>query len=231
MTQDVDLEQMERKAYVAYFQDGLWDILIGVLAAAWAITPLLSDLGLSDIWSGVIFLPFFALGYAVFWAGKRLVTRPRMGRVRFGPKRKARLTTIGVVASALLTVALVIGIVASMSRTTPGWIYPAAFSAVLLVGFSLGAYFLDFPRLYLYGALLALCLPVGDALFRYAGVAHHGWPVTFGFSAAVMLLIGVALFARFVRRCPRPAEGPLQQGARCPVARFFGKETHHDTGC
>jgi len=213
MTQDVDLKQIERKAYVSYFQDGLWDIVIGVLTAAWAVGPLLGDLGLSDLWAGGMLLPFAAVAYAVFWAGKRFATRPRMGLVRFGAKRKARLTKIGVVTSALLTVALVVGIVASMSSITSGWVYPAALSAVLLVGFSLGAYFLDFPRLYLYGALLALCLPAGEALFRYAGVAHHGWPVTFGFSAAVMLLIGVTLFARFVRKCPRPVEGAPQQGS------------------
>lgn len=207
MTQDVDLKQIERKAYTSYFQDGLWDIVIGLVAAAWAVAPLLSDLGLSDIWGGVIFLPFFALGYAVLWAGKRFVTRPRMGLVRFGPKRKARLTKILAVTTALLTVGLVVGIVASMSSTTSGWVYPAAFCGVLLVGFSLGAYFLDFPRLYLYGALLALSFPIGEVLFKYAGVAHHGWPTTFGVSAAVMLLIGVTLFARFVHKYPKPGNG------------------------
>jgi hypothetical protein len=207
MTQDADLKQIERRAYVSYFQDGLWGIFIGLVAAAWAVGPLLSDLGLSDIWSGVIFLPFVAVAYAIFWAGKRFVTRPRMGLVRFGPKRKARLTKILAVTAALLTVGLVVGIVASMSSTTSGWVYPAALSAVLLVGFSVGAYFLDFPRLYLYGALLALCFPVGEVLFRYAGVAHHGWPITFGVSAVTMLLIGVTLFAQFVRKYPSPVEG------------------------
>lgn len=207
MTQDADLKQIERRAYVSYFQDGLWDIVIGLVAAAWAVGPLLSDLGLSDLWVGAIFLPFSAVAYAIFWAGKRFVTRPRMGLVRFGPKRKARLTKILAVTTALLTVGLVVGIVASMSSTTSGWVYPAAFCGVLLVGFSLGAYFLDFPRLYLYGALLALSLPIGEVLFRYAGVAHHGWPATFGASAAVMLLIGVTLFTRFVRKYPRLVEG------------------------
>jgi len=213
MSQDVNMKQIERRAYTSCFEDGLWDIAIGLFAAAWAVAPLLSDLGLSDIWSGVIFLPFFALGYVVLWAGKRFATRPRMGLVRFGPKRKARLTKILAMATALLTVGLVVGVVASMSSTPSGWVYPAAFSAVLLVGFSVGAYFLDFPRLYLYGALLALCLPVGEILFRYAGAAHHGWPATFGVSAAVMLLIGVTLFARFVRKYPRPVEGAPEQGS------------------
>ena len=209
MTQDVDLKQIERKAYTSYFQDGLWDIVIGVLVAAWAVGPLLSDLGLSDIWSGVIFLPFVAVAFAVLWAGKRFITRPRMGLVRFGPKRKARLTKVGLMTSALLAVGLIVGLFASMSSTTSGWVHSAALCAVLLAGFSVGAYFLDFPRLYLYGALLALCLPVGEVLFRYAGVAHHGWPATFGVSAAVMLLIGVTLFARFVHKYPLPVQGEL----------------------
>ena len=207
MTQDADLKQIERRAYMSYFQDGLWDIVIGLVAAAWAVGPLLSDLGLSDIWSGVIFLPFAAVAYAIFWAGKRFVTRPRMGLVRFGPKRKARLTKILAVTTALLTVGLVVGIVASMSSTTSGWVYPAAFCGVLLVGFSLGAYFLDFPRLYLYGALLALSFPIGEVLFKYAGASHHGWPITCGVSAVTMLLIGVTLFTRFVRKYPRLVEG------------------------
>ena len=67
MSQDVNMKQIERRAYTSCFEDGLWDIAIGLFAAAWAVAPLLSDLGLSDIWSGVIFLPFFALGYVVLW--------------------------------------------------------------------------------------------------------------------------------------------------------------------
>jgi len=37
--------------------------------------------------------------------------------------------------------------------------------------------------------------------------SHHGFPVTFGITAAVMIVIGLFLFVRLLRDNPLPVEG------------------------
>ena len=44
MPVDTDLKRIQRKVYLSYFKDGLWDILLGVFFAGWGIM-VTSDFG------------------------------------------------------------------------------------------------------------------------------------------------------------------------------------------
>ena len=76
---------------------------------------------------------------------------------------------------------------------------------IFLIGFSTAAYFLDFPRLYVYGLLCALGTPIGEWLYQNMGASHHGYPIVFGTLAGVMILTGLVTFARFLQNNPLPA--------------------------
>jgi hypothetical protein len=41
MNKPASLKEIEKKAYLSYFQDGLWDLSWGIWFAAWAIAPAL----------------------------------------------------------------------------------------------------------------------------------------------------------------------------------------------
>jgi len=86
-----------------------------------------------------------------------------------------------------------------------GYMVSFAFSLTLLVGFSLAGWLLDFPRLYLYAVLLFAAIPVGEWLYQNMGAGHHGYPIVFGFSAGLMISLGLVLFIRVLR-------SPLPQG-------------------
>jgi hypothetical protein len=81
------------------------------------------------------------------------------------------------------------------------------FGMLLLMGFSLAAYFLDFNRLYIYGLLVSLSPLVGEWLWSRGYAAHHGFPITFGASAGIMILVGLTIFVRLLRDNPVPTEG------------------------
>ncbi|MCJ7813777.1 hypothetical protein MUP95_10735 [bacterium] len=58
----LNLKELEKKAFRSYFEDGLWDIFVGIILLQFFVIPLyISDLGLGDFWSAVIFLPVYMI--------------------------------------------------------------------------------------------------------------------------------------------------------------------------
>jgi hypothetical protein len=219
MSQDISLKELERKAWRSVFQDGLWDLYLGTLLMALAILVLLAKTNMPEGRLMPIHLGLMGLAMLVLWAGKRLITVPRMGRVKFGPRGKARRRK----ASVLLAISVLVGVVVfvfTMLALKGNWpeglplrfIIPAVWAMNMLVLFSLGAYFLDYERLYLIGVLYALPVPVDFWLHELTGV-NLGF-IAFAVPAAVILIMGLVVFVRFLRDYRPPAkEGPPAEGA------------------
>jgi MFS family permease len=189
------------------YSDGLWDFFLGCFVLMFAVAPLLSG-GLGDFWSSAVFLPFWALVYLAVRLLRKRVVAPRLGTVKFGRARKTKLRKFSVVMLAVNVVALILGFVAASNvGRISGQAVTPFFGLVFLAGFSAAAYFLDFPRLYLYGFLMGLSPLVGEWLWARHLASHHGFPVTFGVTAAVMILVGLVLFVRLVRDNPVLVEG------------------------
>jgi hypothetical protein len=206
MSQTINLKELERKAWRPVFQDGLWDIFLGLLLLAMAIGALLSDIGVPEAWSTTIYVTLMVLSMLILWAGKRFITLPRMGRVTFGPKRKTKLNWVRVVL--LLSVLVGAGVsVAGLAvrGNRPEWLnttffFPAAWVVNAMVVFSLGAYFLDFNRLYLIGVLYALPVPLDIMFHKFASMDLTFFAI--GVPAMVILIIGLVVFTRFLRDYP-----------------------------
>jgi hypothetical protein len=201
MSQSISLKQAERKVFTTAFQDGLWDVFIGCFVLIFAIAPFLSTV-LGDFWSSVVFLPFWALVYLAIWLVRRFVVTPRIGLVRFGSSRKAKLSRFTAIAVAVNALGFVLGVVAAQMSGKPGWMFLTPFGLLMLTVFSLAAYYLDCTRLYLYGVLTALSPLVGEWLWACGRVSHHGFPITFGTTAAIMIIIGLIKFALLLRDHP-----------------------------
>jgi len=211
MAQNLDLKELERKAFRSTFQDGLLDIFLGAVLLLFAVTPLLTDLGLGDFWSSVV----MGCGWLVAWLGlalaKRHVTVPRMGRVKPGPARRARHSRM----IAISTVVLFAGVLAGFAvyllpqpdTRLLDWLVPALLGLVTFGMFSLCAHLLDLPRLYGYGVLVGLAAPAGELAYRHGAAAHHGWPIAFGIAGSAIVVVGAVTLARFVRAFPVVREG------------------------
>ena len=207
MSQPISLKEAERKAFRTTYNDGLWDIFLGCFFLMFAIGPYLSPT-LGDFWSSVMFLPFWGLVFLVLWLVRKYVVSPRIGVVKFGPARRTKLAKFSVVMLVVNVVALILGLVAAMSfGSVPGQMISTIFGLMLLIGSSMAAYFLDFNRLYVYGLLVGLSPLVGEWLYSHGKAAHHGLPVTFGSSAGIMILVGLARFLHLLRNNPAPIEG------------------------
>jgi hypothetical protein len=206
MEQQIDLKELERRVWTSFYDDGLGDILLGCVILMFALAPLLSDIGFGDFWSAFVFLPFWAVVCILIVLLRKRVVIPRMGLVGFGRERKKRLIKFNILMFVVLSASLILGIVSLRGSMTHAWVHSLRFIAIMLVGFGLAGYFLGFARLYVYGILAALSIPVGEWLYSHAGIPHHGWPITFGFTAGAVIVTGVIFFVRFLRNNPWPRE-------------------------
>ncbi|MDH3196826.1 MAG: hypothetical protein OEO21_01165 [Candidatus Krumholzibacteria bacterium] len=205
MSERISLKQAERRAFTAAFEDGLWDIFIGCVVSMFAIAPFLSA-RLGDFWSSAVFLPFFAAVFLVIRALRKHVVVPRIGRVTFGAARKAKLMRFNFVMLAVNIGALALGAFAAVKfRSMSGWLIALMFALILLTGASLAAYLLGFRRLYLYGLMLAVSPLVGEWVWVNKGATHHGFPITFGVTAGIMIFTGLVIFVRLLRHSPLPS--------------------------
>ncbi len=203
----LDLKQIERKAYRSTYQDGVWDIYVGLIAAGLAIYVHRPESGYSAA-NLAWFVATFIVAQVFFWAAKRFITLPRMGQVRFGEIRQHKKKTLAIVLG--IVVLIQTGVV---GLTTFGWLNPnlgaklfgevslehLAVSALgsLFVGppMLFIAYINDFPRGYYSAILLAL------AVFL---MIYFNQPVYALIVAGLILVPGVVLFIRFLRQYPVP---------------------------
>lgn len=211
MSTQISLKEIERKVFQTSFDDGLWDVFLGSFFSMFAGAPFLSA-SIGDFWSSAIFLPVWVVVYLVIWWLRRNVVAPRIGTVKFGPARRAKLTRFTMVMLAFNFIMLLLGSLAALTfGRSSGQLTSMVFGLMLLVGFSLAAYFLEIPRLYLYGLLFALAPPIGEWLWQNGYASHHGFPLTFGLLSALMTVTGLVIFFRLLRDNPLP-NGEVNSG-------------------
>jgi hypothetical protein len=160
MQRGLCLKEAERRAFLLYFRDGLWDLFLGLVLLGLTAAVYLEEVGLgSSSWWMLI---GFALAVGVFLAGKWWISLPRMGLVRWGQKRKANLRRgVGILALWLLAGLLLFllkerGILPQQPQlplAAVAWLFSC------LGAFSMGAYLADLPRLNLYGLIYAVAFP------------------------------------------------------------------------
>jgi len=205
MSDRINLKEADRKVFTASLNDGLLDIFLANFVLMFAVAPFLS-VYLGDFWSSFIFLPFWGVIYLVLRWIRVHIVNPRIGTVKYGPIRKKRITLFTIVMLVLNTIFLILGVIAFAMPGGSGWRITLVFSGIMLIIFSLAGYFLDLTRLYVYGLMLAMSIPVGEWLYQNRGASHHGFPVTFGFAAAIIFLVGLVKFITLVRDNPLPPE-------------------------
>ena len=196
MNAQESLKDLERRAYRSTFQDGIYDIMFGIIFLIFAWIPILEYLNVSRL----IGYAFLIIPILLPFIGKRMITIPRMGLVEFGPKRKTRsrillYVGLGVV---LLTLPLFIIMLAQGISGRMGWLLIAIFAAPIFI---IAVFSLDFPRLFIYSAFLLAGVVEAEFLVAYLGEPLNSI-IAFGLPGAIILTIGTAMFVEFIRQYP-----------------------------
>ena len=124
MSTTLNLKELEKKAWRSTYQDGLWDIYYGLIVICMGFFIYRPESGYSP--ANIIFMTVMMLGcYGLFWAGKRYITLPRMGQVKFSPARKKRTRKL-----TLLLVGVILVQVGFVLVQILAWVNPA-FGAIV----------------------------------------------------------------------------------------------------
>ena len=209
----ITLKELERKAFRSTYQDGLWDIYFGLIVICMAIFLHRPATGYSPF--NIVLMSISLIGaYALFWAGKRFITLPRMGQVKFGEKRTRRKKTLVLVLGVVVLIQVTFLVIQIVAWRNPGFgdtlntflqekdamDLAVATIGSLFVGPSmiLIAYFMDFPRGYFIGVMMAL------AVFLMILLNQPIYSIIIGILIA---LPGAVLFVRFLRKYPLHGKG------------------------
>ena len=206
MNENIDLKKIEKKAWTSYFQDGLWDILLGLILLNFGIAPLIEDItGITYLLSYNVVL---IVAFIIFYSGKKYITTPRLGKVKFSAERKTKQkkTTL-VVALSVLFGLIVFAFAATDFLSFKTTIYFGAilFGINAVIVFSVMAFFLDFNRLYVYGWFFALSIVIVEISRPYVSSTFDNI-IGFGIFGGIILLIGIAYLIRFIQKYPLQTE-------------------------
>jgi hypothetical protein len=198
MNKNIDFEKLQRRVFLAYQQDGILDLLVGINATGFALSMLMDS---------VVFLSLGAMSVILYILLKQRITIPRFGFVDFGRDRTvSRRLTILVAIGVLVFITFLAG--AILPRMNPSPVTKALldqYHMVIISGMVFGlpcaivALLLGPRRFYLY-ALLAVGLP---ALGGFFGTETYLPMLTLGL---LVTATGIWLLAKFMQRYPLDEE-------------------------
>jgi len=158
MSETIDLKSLEKKAWRSTFQDGLWDIYFGLIIMGLGLAPLGRFLGLPET-IGVLMLVFSwdMAAMLIMFLGKRFITKPRIGYVKFGKIRKKRNKLLAVflgINVGLTVIIFIFTLLGMFQLSLPGYMVMLVIGLLFITTpFSFIAYFIQLKRVYLYALL------------------------------------------------------------------------------
>lgn len=193
MQVDADLRKLVRRTYLSFFQDGLWDIFLGLFIVGWGV-GMLTDMAYLV---GSLFVCF----YFIIWGLKRWLTYPRIGYVKLGDKEKKIRLGISIVLGIMVLIGLVFAF-AFITDERPQWLmdyFPLIFSGMLAVvvsgiSISLGVY-----RFLVY----AMIIFIAGSIHQWSDIK---WAYTYTGAGSLIGLIGIIVLVRFIRHYPKQTE-------------------------
>lgn len=202
--EQINLREIEQRAFLTYHQDGLFDIAIG-LGIAWFGAAMAYNLfylaGMMPV--AIMFL---------YLAVKRKITYPRIGAVEFSRQRRETTQLLIFLMVLGFAFSLLVGWIFLMiqSGSLPPFLEVALESLAIyyrivlgVIGAAFAAFFAHLTgltRFYRYASLIL-------AVFLAAHFLDISLPFVLNFAGLVITASGAFLFARFLQENPVPVEG------------------------
>ncbi len=216
MTGLADFGNVERDAFRKFYEDGLFDLFLGLMMGILALGHVVADWSGSEILAYLVFGCLALVLVAILKMTRLRLLRSRLGDFKPGPARRRRITIFRL---ALLT-SVLLGLVAFIVTAAvykngvsvaslEVWV-PIAWFINATVIFGIMAYTLDVPRFYLWGVLFGSAGPLliwPDALWDLPVPSAGGFVA----AAAVIASTGVYKLTHFLR--DHPAQPPAEIAA------------------
>ena len=206
MVENVDLKEIEKKAWRATYQDGLWDIYMGLLITGFALIFYLNFLGLEEPLLIFFLCCWVTIPILILSFGKKFITPKRIGSVKFGKKRKKtkKRLTYFLTANVFILLMFLILTQLGLFELIPleGLMVPLFFGLFISIPLSIVAYFLDFSRLYVYAIIFGLGYLLSELFYPIVGAPLDSF-LSFGVPGIIITLIGVYFLISFLKKYPK----------------------------
>jgi hypothetical protein len=197
-------KQIERRVFTSFFQAGFIEAFTGIILLQLGLPALFSRSGFGDWQSALITLPIALILLIVVLLVRRFVVTPRLGRVKFLPERRRRISKLIIVPILTLVAGAIVGYIFSENASLR-YIFVGQITFILIpiIVFSAAAYFLDMKRLYVYGVIVGLVFPLGKYLETVI-VSRSILPATMLSTAFAFLGIATVFLVAFLRKYHKP---------------------------
>jgi len=196
MTEAINLNKLERKAWTSTFEDGINDIGLGLILVVTTICQTFDE-------ARFYLYPLFIVPVLFITAAKKYFITPRMGLVKFSRARNKKRHILYLVMTILIVILLMLTIKGLLQQLP---MTPVIVGAIVFFIPCSIAYFLNFDRMYIYAVLFTLSFALNEITIANTGVIASGayaWLI----SGIIMIVIGVVYLVRFLKKYPLPVKG------------------------
>ena len=203
-SEKINLKNIERKISLLYFQDGMWDMVMGFTLVAFGIGSSVYDY-LPSPFNSLIGPFLWLLGFIAFFICKRIVTFPRLGIIKpRQPESQKKKVVILVGISAFLVVltvaAVILTILGILTFSGLGYGTAILFGLIPLTLFSGIAILLKYYRILIHGALFGIAEFMNE-LFNIHNLDLYGG-ITLIACGCIMIVMGIFLLLQFLQKYP-----------------------------
>ena len=205
MSDYIDLKKLERKAFTSIFQDGFFDIYLGILFIGIGLLISLPE-SIPRILNYALFALVIGFGLLIFLGGKKIITIPRIGIMKVGRKRKAKKKKFVLIIVLLMIITGIFYILTTFDLI-PFEAYVSAFffGVFFAIPISLLANFLRIDRFYMHAILGGLSFFISELSLSLSGEVFLSFLV-FLIAGIVICITGTVFLYKFVRKYPVQSE-------------------------
>ena len=187
MRPETDPKKIKRKVYMSFFQDGLWDIFLGLFLLGWGFT----------VWfdlpwlPGAIFVGFFWLALGL----KKKISYPRIGHAT---PTEQRNRTLKIAIAGVVVLVAVIVLLPIVNRGEVQFLrnyFEFLFGSMIAIAVALIGYWWRIYRWYLYAGMVFL-------FFVFNQWSELSFNLIFIMPGGLITLCGLNILYRFLRKYP-----------------------------
>jgi hypothetical protein len=204
------LKDAERKVFrLATFNDGLWDLFLGLYLILMSAYPLTRSL-FGPALNGIFILAGCGLLLIGVWLVKKHIVQPRAGMIQFGTRTKRRIKKAQILTWGLVLATCVTWLLGAKNlfpeptwEKLPQWVsdfdVDFIFALIIVACFSLAASAIGVRRLHLYGILFGFGSFISTVLLVYQDLKFQ-YPLLV--AGLIVVAMGTIVLMRFLRDYP-----------------------------
>jgi len=209
LIEDINLKDIEKKAYRSQFEDGLTDMLFAFLFISIAIGQLATLISESETLMFLIFyfISYF-IGFSFVYFLKKKYVIPRTGKAKYGKRRKRRGRWLIII---ILFFVIITSLVFFLNLSDNLYLQSINFEGFVvllfiatffaLIPLTIIAYFIDFPRMYIIAVMSFLGIILIEVFHPFNMGPYH-FVIIFGSIGLIILTWSLIIFHHFLKKYP-----------------------------